>query len=138
MSDLTYHTARVLAHSPAFQFVLEEFVKLLQQGRADTELPFWNGNSVVYVLDGDRCVAASVYFTVPEKAAAWVPLTAVHESYRRRGIYTRMARIVEDDLKKKGIVVLYSAVALDNTAIIESGARIGRVGQLLRTKKVLT
>lgn len=135
MAMIVFHD-QSFAHSPAFLFMLEEFVKLVKTGYADNELNFTNSSFVDYALDDQQQVAGGCIWTYdPLKRSAWILFSAVRENMRKKGVYKSIIVNVERIAKQKGAIVIYSSVHVDNEAMIAAAKSSGRQPNWYRAKK---
>jgi len=125
-----------LAHSKAFIFILDQWVKLLKAGQGDNELPFSNSSFVCYAIDDKGVMlGASVWIYDTSRRTANVLFSAVDEQHRRKGLYTLIIQEVERRAKLKGAINLYSGVHVSNQTMIATAAKVGRKAGWYRLKK---
>mgnify|MGYP000391432126 CR=1 FL=1 len=125
------------AHSKAFAFVLDQYNDFIKAGFADTELAFGNSNMVVYVLDLDKVVGASVWSYDKLKRSAWILFSAVLPSYRGKGVYKALNAEIERRAKNLGAIALYSGMHVDNEPMVTAAAHSGRALNWYRARKAL-
>lgn len=128
-----------LAHSKAFIFVLDEYVKLLKNGFGELELFFNNTSSVTYLLDEstDEVVSAIVWGVDLQRRVGTIHFSATSESHRNNGYYKRLLTNVESSMKNRGVVVFYSGVHVDNETMLQLTESTNRKKTFYRVKKYL-
>jgi len=131
------HSEDTLAHSKAFIFVMDQWVKLLKLGYGDTELAFGNQSLVTYALADDQktVLAAIVWSYDSGRRVAGELFSSVAEEHRRTGIYTKVIAEVERRAKLRGAVALYSGVHVNNVQMLTSVEKEGRRVDWYRVKK---
>jgi RimJ/RimL family protein N-acetyltransferase len=125
------------AHSKAFAFVLDQYNDFIKSGFADNELAFGNSNMVVYVMENDKIIGASVWSYDKQKRSAWILFSAVLPSYRGKGVYKALNAEIERRAKNLGAVALYSGMHVENEPMITAAVKAGRQDNWYRTKKEL-
>jgi hypothetical protein len=111
-TKFTYHTSKYLSNTPAFKFVVDSWYVLFKKGWVDNELPFWNGHQVAYTMDGDRCIAAVVWWVEREKAL--ITFLAVDDEYQMNGAMSRLRQVVRKELLKQGVRIMNGIIHVDN------------------------
>jgi len=132
-------TEQTFAHSKAFLFVMDHYVKLLKAGYGDNEISFSNHSLVSYALDKTgKVVSASVWSYDANRRAVSVLFSATLETERGKGLYRKVFAEVERNAKLKGAVVIFSGVHVDNGPMIKAAKQTGRNLSWYRVKKILT
>ena len=131
-------TEPTFAHSKAFIFVMDHFVKLLKAGMAEQELCFHNAVQVAYVEDEDGDVIGAAIFDLDKtKRQAWIYLAAVAADHRSQGIYSAIYRKIEDIARNEGMKGLGSNVNVRNAPMLATAEKNGRQLIAYRVKKAL-
>lgn len=126
-----------LAYSPAFVFVMENFVELLKKGYSEHSLCIDNSMMVTYAVTDMAVVGACVYELNRVKNQAWIYTAGVDEKYQGQGIYDKIYKEVEAVCKSEGMRVLNSNIHVDNTSMIMSAAKNDRELSYYRSTKLL-
>jgi hypothetical protein len=126
-----------LAYSPAFIFVMENFVKILKEDHSEHSLCIDNSMMVTYAVDQSVIVGACVYELNRVKNQAWIYTAGVKEEYQRKGIYDIIYKEVESVCKAEGMVALNSNIHVDNIGMIRSAAKNNRKLSYYRSTKLL-
>lgn len=126
-----------LAYSPAFVFVMEQFVDLLHKGHADQSLCMTNSMRVVYAKNASGVVGACVFDLDYSKGQAWIYMAAVDDDYRHQGIYQQIYSTVEDICISEGMRSIGSNVSVYNSPMIDFAIKNDREMRWFKTTKRL-
>jgi hypothetical protein len=134
----TIHMDPTLAYSKAFNFIIQEWHKMLVAGTSSQEICFSNSTSVVYATDEKDEVIGAILFSVDQtKRQGWIYLGAVAERMRQKGVYSEMYDRVESECRAQGAISLSSNVHVSNTPMLEALRRFDREPAWLKTIKKL-
>jgi hypothetical protein len=127
-----------LAHSKAFIFVFDEWVKLLKAGHGDNELTFGNAAKVCYAIsDSGAIMGAAVWQYDATRRAVTVPFLGVSDAFRRQGVYTAIIDSVHKSGKALGAVIALSGTSVANNPVLANMSKTGRNMSWYRLKKEL-
>lgn len=134
----TIHMDPTLAYSAAFNFVIQEWHKMLVAGTSSKEICFSNSTSVVYAKNADGEVIGAILFSVDQsKRQGWIYLAMVAEKARQQGVYSTMYERVENECRQQGAISLSSNVHVSNAPMLKALSKFDREPAWLKTIKPL-
>ncbi len=118
MNNITYHHGFQLAYSPAYTFVFEGYAKMLREGLTHPCQDFNMKTEIVYALDVDaQKVVCAQLFAGDAMHRYMTYFAYTHPDYRNSGIATKVFETVENIVKHRKGVVLYTNSVDSNSSV---------------------
>jgi GNAT superfamily N-acetyltransferase len=122
---LSVYGSDTLAFCPAVGLFLRISAEIWEANLGSPYLSLANSRRMIWAeLDG-KVVAGICWEYEEESKVGALILGFVDSEYRRRGIYTRLHRVFEDEVRRIGGVRVYAQVHADSTAQINSLSKVG-------------
>jgi GNAT superfamily N-acetyltransferase len=118
-------------------FYYEYKSKLLKDGHGHTHVSITDTYQAIYLEIDNKIVGHIVFNYIREQKRTWIDLSAVHEDYRRRGLYSILHDYFEQVSKKQGAIEISSFIHVNNVGRLKSAEVKGFKPQFYRmTKKI--
>jgi hypothetical protein len=118
-------------------FYYEYKSKLLKNGHGHTHIDATDTHQAIYLEIDNTIVGHIVFNYIRDQKRTWIDLSAVHEDYRRRGLYCILHDYFEQVSKEQGAIEISSFIHVDNIGRLKSAEVKGFKPQFYRmTKKI--
>lgn len=129
-------TEETLANSKAFVFALENFLELVKNGHADTELAFINSCKVTYAIsEKNEILGCTVWGIIKQKSSAWIYFSATDKKHRKKGIHSEIIKEVEKQAKILKCKAVYAGIHVSNAPMNLAMKKNGYSQSWYRVKK---
>jgi GNAT superfamily N-acetyltransferase len=138
-AEVTVKSVVSIGHNPIVPVLMRNYADLIEQGYSNFHVGFANRSKAIYLEIDDKIVGHIVYDVLPDDAlkTAWIQLSYVDPSFRKRGLYNIMHKYFEQTIKECGSKRIASYVHPNNTARLASCESVGMSVRFHRMEKYL-
>ena len=126
-----------LVESPVTPVFLKLYSDLIQAGLANSSMAGHNACMAVYAEIDNVVVGHIVFDILKPTTTAWIVLSGIDPSFRKRGIYTLMHNQFENVSIKLGCTKIQSHVHVNNVDRLASCKAVGMEPEFYKMSKIL-
>jgi hypothetical protein len=126
-----------LANTPVTPIFLRNLAELIDNGHTNSSMSGHNNCSAIYVEVDNKVVGHIVFDIIKSNKSAWIVLSGIDGSYRKRGLYSIMHKHFEKVIIELGCDKIQSHVHVTNTDRLASCNAVGMQPEFYRMIKHL-
>lgn len=126
-----------LSNSPVTPIFLRNLAELIDNGHTNSSMSGHNNCSAIYVEVDNKVVGHIVFDLIKSNNSAWIVLSGIDGSYRKRGLYSIMHKHFEKVIIELGCDKIQSHVHVTNTDRLASCNAVGMQPEFYRMIKHL-
>jgi Acetyltransferase (GNAT) family len=126
-----------LANTPVTPIFLRNLAELIDNGHTNSSMSGHNNCSAIYVEVDNKVVGHIVFDIIKSNKSAWIVLSGIDVSYRKRGLYSIMHKHFEKVIIELGCDKIQSHVHVTNTDRLASCNAVGMQPEFYRMIKHL-
>jgi RimJ/RimL family protein N-acetyltransferase len=126
-----------LTNSPVTPVFLRNLAELIDKGHTNSSMSGHNNCSAIFVEVDNKVVGHIVFDIIRNAKSAWIVLSGIDNSYRKRGLYSIMHKHFEKVISDLGCDKIQSHVHVNNTDRLASCNAVGMQPEFYRMVKHL-
>jgi hypothetical protein len=130
-----FYQSQSLSFCPATGLFLKTLGDLWERGLSNPYISFGNKSQIIWAQKDTEIVGGIVYDYNDEAKVGWIILGFVATNQRRKGIYTALHNVFEDEIKKIGGLRIGTQLHVDSTNQVSTAEALGLENFFYRTQK---